>query len=243
MTSQLDTALAEIRANRPEAPHALREHVLGLQPALPRRRLVTRRRLVLVLAAALLVAAIAAGLLREDRVRQGGDDTAAVEAVPGAAPRDSTAPAPPAELGARIVDYRAELGVRVDDLSGATQRAMQVASSLGGYVVSAQYDENASNSLLVVSVPIGRTQDAIDRLSRLGELTSQRFSLQDLQGVVDELEEAARRAGAGERPDWWGGYVLRPTAYEFWQHREDRLHDRLRYEPDPAGWRIVRLAP
>jgi pyridoxamine 5'-phosphate oxidase len=67
------------------------------------------------------------------------------------------------------------------------------------------------------------------------------------QGAVvggrEELEEAARRAGLGERPDWWGGYVLRPAAYEFWQHREDRLHDRLRYEPDPAGWRIVRLAP
>ena len=67
------------------------------------------------------------------------------------------------------------------------------------------------------------------------------------QGAVvggrEELEEAARRAGPGERPDWWGGYVLRPSAYEFWQHREDRLHDRLRYEPDPAGWRIVRLAP
>ena len=58
-----------------------------------------------------------------------------------------------------------------------------------------------------------------------------------------ELEEAARRAGPGGRPDWWGGYVLRPAAYEFWQHREDRLHDRLRYEPDRRGWRIVRLAP
>jgi pyridoxamine 5'-phosphate oxidase len=59
----------------------------------------------------------------------------------------------------------------------------------------------------------------------------------------DELEEAARRAGAGERPDWWGGYVVRPQSYEFWQHREDRLHDRLRYEPHGPGWRIVRLAP
>lgn len=62
-------------------------------------------------------------------------------------------------------------------------------------------------------------------------------------GSREELEEAAQRAGPGERPDWWGGYVLRPGAYEFWQHREDRLHDRLRYEPDPGGWRIVRLAP
>jgi len=59
----------------------------------------------------------------------------------------------------------------------------------------------------------------------------------------EELEAAARRAGPGQRPDWWGGYVLRPQAYEFWQHREDRLHDRLRYEPDRTGWRIVRLAP
>jgi pyridoxamine 5'-phosphate oxidase len=59
----------------------------------------------------------------------------------------------------------------------------------------------------------------------------------------EELEEAALRAGAGGRPDWWGGYLLTPQSYEFWQHREDRLHDRLRYEPDTAGWRIVRLAP
>jgi pyridoxamine 5'-phosphate oxidase len=59
----------------------------------------------------------------------------------------------------------------------------------------------------------------------------------------EELEEAALRAGAGDRPEWWGGYLLRPQTYEFWQHREDRLHDRLRYEPDSAGWRILRLAP
>jgi len=62
-------------------------------------------------------------------------------------------------------------------------------------------------------------------------------------GSRDELEETAARAGAGERPGWWGGYVLRPQTYEFWQHRGDRLHDRLRYEPDGAAWRIVRLAP
>ena len=67
------------------------------------------------------------------------------------------------------------------------------------------------------------------------------------QGAVvggrEELEAAAREAGPGDRPEWWGGYVLRPASYEFWQHREDRLHDRLRYERDREGWRIVRLAP
>jgi pyridoxamine 5'-phosphate oxidase len=44
-------------------------------------------------------------------------------------------------------------------------------------------------------------------------------------------------------PDAWGGYRLRPDAWEFWQHCEDRLHDRLRYERDGGGWRVVRLQP
>ena len=41
----------------------------------------------------------------------------------------------------------------------------------------------------------------------------------------------------------WGGYRLAPDAWEFWQHRPNRLHDRFRYLPAPPGWRIERLAP
>jgi pyridoxamine 5'-phosphate oxidase len=66
----------------------------------------------------------------------------------------------------------------------------------------------------------------------------------------DELEaEVERRAaefdgGDVPLPPWWGGYRLVPERYEFWQHRDDRLHDRLAYEPDGDGrWRIVRLSP
>jgi pyridoxamine 5'-phosphate oxidase len=44
-------------------------------------------------------------------------------------------------------------------------------------------------------------------------------------------------------PDGWGGFVVVPRAIEFWQHREDRLHDRLLYTHDGAGWLIERLAP
>jgi pyridoxamine 5'-phosphate oxidase len=65
----------------------------------------------------------------------------------------------------------------------------------------------------------------------------------------DELERLY--AGAKERfpgtevplPPHWGGFRLEPDAYEFWQHGDDRLHDRVRYTRDGAAWRRERLAP
>jgi pyridoxamine 5'-phosphate oxidase len=44
-------------------------------------------------------------------------------------------------------------------------------------------------------------------------------------------------------PPTWGGFRLVADAYEFWQHGEDRLHDRVRYERDGDGWSLTRLAP
>jgi pyridoxamine 5'-phosphate oxidase len=45
------------------------------------------------------------------------------------------------------------------------------------------------------------------------------------------------------RPAHWGGYVLAPEVVEFWEGREDRLHDRLRYRASDQGWVLERLAP
>jgi pyridoxamine 5'-phosphate oxidase len=45
------------------------------------------------------------------------------------------------------------------------------------------------------------------------------------------------------RPHSWGGYVIRPVRFEFWQGRPNRMHDRLAYARDETGWRIVRLQP
>ncbi|TAG57077.1 MAG: pyridoxamine 5'-phosphate oxidase [Cytophagales bacterium] len=44
-------------------------------------------------------------------------------------------------------------------------------------------------------------------------------------------------------PDFWGGYILKPTYFEFWQGRANRLHDRIVYELKNNKWEIFRLAP
>jgi pyridoxamine 5'-phosphate oxidase len=44
-------------------------------------------------------------------------------------------------------------------------------------------------------------------------------------------------------PPCWGGYLVRPSTIEFWQGRDDRLHDRLRYRASDGGWVVERLSP
>lgn len=68
--------------------------------------------------------------------------------------------------------------------------------------------------------------------------------------LADRADIELRYAAAAEkypdeirRPPYWGGYRLVPALIEFWQGREDRLHDRLRYRRARNGWRIERLAP
>lgn len=64
-----------------------------------------------------------------------------------------------------------------------------------------------------------------------------------LEEKVRALEEKFA-GGDATRPPHWGGYVLKPRSVEFWQHRDSRLHDRVRYALETNGeWRIERLGP
>jgi pyridoxamine 5'-phosphate oxidase len=68
--------------------------------------------------------------------------------------------------------------------------------------------------------------------------------LESLEALEAEAERLlAEHDGDVPRPERWGGYLLEPAAIELWQHRDDRLHERVRYTRAREGWHAERLAP
>ncbi len=82
--------------------------------------------------------------------------------------------------------------------------------------------------------------------SQIGALASRQSQpLDDRAALERAAAELRERHPPGQVPcpPRWGGYVLAPDRFEFWQGRDDRLHDRLAVERAEDGWHVTRLAP
>jgi pyridoxamine 5'-phosphate oxidase len=104
-----------------------------------------------------------------------------------------------------------------------------------------------TGSVVKVASAVSREYfDSRPHASRLAATASEQSSpISDRAALEDALEQAGSRYPTEQVPvpEQWGGYLLRPESFEFWQGREGRLHDRFRYTRNSAGWRIERLQP
>jgi len=82
--------------------------------------------------------------------------------------------------------------------------------------------------------------------SRVGAMVSHQSSVIGLDADLTEETLRLEKKFEGKqvpKPDYWGGFLIRPVEIEFWQGRPSRLHDRLRYRLENGSWITERLAP
>lgn len=128
-----------------------------------------------------------------------------------------------------------------------------------------ELDANPRAAMAVYWQPLGRQvrmEGTVERLapeesdayfatrpreSRIGAWASHQGSvLPSSEALQERVRELSERFGDEEvpRPEWWGGYLLRPDVVELWERGSERLHDRTHFGRLPdGGWEAVRLAP
>ena len=129
---------------------------------------------------------------------------------------------------------------------------------------SEELEQNPSAALVFYWRPLGRQVRVEGSVERVSEAESAGYFATRPRGSqlaawashqsrpLESREELERRYAELEReyedrdvplPPHWGGYRLHPEAIEFWEHRENRLHDRIRYTRAREGWKVERLSP
>tara|TARA_B110000285_G_scaffold150430_1_gene167957 strand:+ start:3960 stop:4607 length:648 start_codon:yes stop_codon:yes gene_type:complete len=82
--------------------------------------------------------------------------------------------------------------------------------------------------------------------SQIGAIVSDQSKVITNRSIIEAKQEALKLEYVDkdiERPEYWGGYVVKPMSFEFWQGRPNRLHDRIRCQLQGGSWNIERLAP
>jgi len=84
------------------------------------------------------------------------------------------------------------------------------------------------------------------RLSQIGALASIQSEAVENRTVIEKRFQHIEKLYEGKdipRPENWGGYIVKPEYFEFWQGRQSRLHDRISYRIESGKWLIERLSP
>jgi pyridoxamine 5'-phosphate oxidase len=177
-----------------------------------------------------------------------------------------------ADVGVRMPEAAA-VATAANDGAPSVRMVLVKEADEDGFVFYTNYESrkarelavNPSAALLFYWDPLGRQvriEGGVERTTtgesvayvRSRARGSQLSALSSPQSrpIASRAELEARVAELSERyadselplPEAWGGYRLTPQTFEFWQNRNDRLHDRLLYRRRPeGGWAIERLAP
>jgi pyridoxamine 5'-phosphate oxidase len=86
--------------------------------------------------------------------------------------------------------------------------------------------------------------DSRPKGSKIGAIISNQSNVIESRDLLDKkFSELLKLDIPLNKPDHWGGYLVKPTEIEFWQGRENRLHDRIIYKNDDKDWKFYRLSP
>ena len=86
--------------------------------------------------------------------------------------------------------------------------------------------------------------DSRPKGSKIGAIISNQSNVIESRDLLDKKFSELLKSGIPlNKPNYWGGYLVKPTEIEFWQGRENRLHDRIIYKNDDKNWKFYRLSP